>query len=365
LRPNFKIIMKKVFNLIFLLAITGIITSCNKNDDEEVTPIRDYAVQYATDLADIEDYLQSHYIESVTNNPGQPDDQDIKLTAIPDGGTQTSIWDQTTYPLSFINVEKHDITYKVYYLKLREGSGPTSKSPCNYDNILTAYTGLTLDDEVFESNNFPQQYFNLGSVIAGWSELFPKFKTGSYQSNTNGTVSYYDFGSGVFFIPSGLAYYNNSRTNIPAYSSLVFNVKLYEVQRVDHDSDGIFSYQEDVNGDGYLRDNDTTYEDDTDHDGTPNFLDVDDDGDNYLTKNEIKYVINGITYYYPYDGALVDDPATPQNETYGVPRAFTGPLLNPSLPESETNKRQPLPEDYTDPTRLRRHLDANCKPPYQ
>ncbi|HLP63830.1 FKBP-type peptidyl-prolyl cis-trans isomerase [Flavobacterium sp.] len=357
--------MKKVFNLLFLFSMAGIIVSCNKNDDDEPTPLRDYAEQYATDLADIEEYLQTHYIESVTNNPGQPDDQDIKLTLIPSGGSQTSIWDQTTYPLSFINVESNDITYKVYYLKMREGTGSNSKTPTNYDSVLAAYKGNLLDDTVFETNNYPTSYFNLGGVIKGWSELFPKFKTGSYQVNGDGTLSYYDFGSGVFFIPSGLAYYNSTRASIPAYSPLIFSVKLYEVQRVDHDSDGIFSYQEDVNGDGYLRDNDTTYEDDTDQDGTPNFLDRDDDGDNYLTKNELKYIINGITYYYPYDGALVDDPVTPQNETYGIPRAFTGPLLNPSLPESETNKRQPLPEDYTDSNRLRRHLDANCKPPYQ
>lgn len=279
--------MKKVFNLIFLFSVSIFISSCNKEDDEP-TPIRDYAEQYATDLADIEEYLQTHYIESVTNNPGQPDDQNIKLTLIPSGGTQTSIWDQTTYPLSFINVERHNITYKVYYLKMREGSGATSKSPCNYDNVLTAYNGFTLDDNVFETNYYPQQYFNLASVIIGWSELFPKFKTGSYQANSDGTISYTDFGSGVFFIPSGLAYFNTVRSGIPAYSPLIFSVKLYEIQRIDHDLDGIFSFQEDINGDGYLRDNDTTHEDDTDQDGLPDFLDVDDDGDTYLTKFELK-----------------------------------------------------------------------------
>lgn len=299
MRANFKIIMKKVFNLIFLLALTGFVVSCNKDDDETTVVLRDYTEQYATDLEDIEEYLQTHYIESVTNNPGQPDDQNIKLTLIPTGGTQTSIWNQTTYPLSFVNVKLHDITYKVYYLKVREGSGPNSKSPCNYDNVLTAYEGQLLDGSIFETNNIAQDYFNLASVIRGWSELFPKFKTGSYTSNPDGTLSYADFGAGVFFIPSGLAYYNTVREGIPSYSPLIFTVKLYEVQRIDHDGDGIFSFQEDVNGDGYLRDDDTTYEDDTDHDGTPDFLDVDDDGDNVLTKTERK--IGNTNEYYEFD----------------------------------------------------------------
>lgn len=340
MRANFKIIMKKVFNLIYVFSLTGILLSCNRDDDEEATPIRDYAEQYATDLADIEEYLQTHYIESVTNNPGQPDDQDVKLTLIPTGGTQTSIWDQTTYPLSFIEVDRNDITYKVYYLKLREGSGPDSKSPTNYDNVLTSYKGELLNGNVFDTNNNnPQDYFYLGNVIAGWSEMFPKFKTGSYTANGDGTISYFDFGAGVFFIPSGLAYYNSATSSIPSYSPLIFSVKLYEVQRIDHDGDGIFSYQEDVNGDGYLRDNDTTYEDDTDQDGNPNFLDVDDDGDTFLTKKETEYMINGVKYYYPYQGALVDDPLTPQNETLGIPNCSG---------------------DYTTSNRVRKHLDSSC-----
>ncbi len=339
MRPNFRIIMKKVFNLFFWISLLQISISCDNSDDAEVTPPRDYAEQYEADLTAIEEYLHSHYIESVTNNPGQPDDQNVKISAITDSGTQTSIWDQTVYPLNFINVESNDITYKVYYLTIRQGTGTNSKSPCNYDSVLAAYKGNLLDDTVFEENYYPSQYLNLNSVIKGWSELFPKLKTGNYQSNPDGTISYFDFGAAVFFIPSGLGYYNVSRTNIPAYSPLVFSVKLFEIQRIDHDQDGIFSYLEDINGDGYLRDNETTYEDDTDQDGTPNFLDVDDDGDTFLTKKETEYIINEVKYYYPFNGAAVDDPATPQNETLGIP-SCSG--------------------DFTTSNRVRKHLDASC-----
>ena len=277
--------MKKLFNLILLSSVALLICSCGEDDVEDV-PLRDFSEQYAKDIADIETYLQTHYIENVVNNPGQTNDQNITITKIPDAGTQTSVWNQTLYPLNFVNVSQNGITYKVYYFKTREGSGSTSKAPCNYDNVLVAYKGNLLDSSVFETNDLPQDFFNLNGVIKGWSEVFPKFKSGNYVGNSNGTISFFDFGAGAIFIPSGLGYFNQPRTNIPSYSPLVFTVKLLEVVRIDHDGDGIFSYLEDGNADGYLRLDDPL--DDTDGDGTPDFLDVDDDADGFLTKAELK-----------------------------------------------------------------------------
>ena len=49
----------------------------------------------------------------------------------------------------------------------------------------------------------------------------------------------------------------------------------------DDDNDGIPAEFEDLNGNGDLLD------DDSDNDGIPNFLDVDDDGDNVLTRDEL------------------------------------------------------------------------------
>jgi FKBP-type peptidyl-prolyl cis-trans isomerase FkpA len=369
LRPNFINIMKKVFNLILLATLSVFVFSCNKNDDDEITPVRDYAEQYATDIETIKDFLKTHSI-TVVNNPGFIDDQDISFTEVSELSA-SSIWgsDDATHKPELLEwpVEKDGFTYIIYYLQLRQGTGTNSKSPCNYDNVLTAYKGFLIDEDVtnFQTNANPQDFFNLGTTIRGWSEILPKFKTGSYVPNANGTLAYTDFGAGVIFVPSGLAYFNGAPTNIPSYSPLIFGFKLLEIQRIDHDGDGIYSYQEDINGDGYLRDNDTTHEDDTDQDGKPDFVDDEDDGDSFLTRYETEYLIGGAKYYYPYDGDLVDNPLTAQDETKGIPRAFTGPLANPSLPESSTNRRQPLPEDYTATNRLRRHLDVNCKPPYQ
>ncbi|WP_333875646.1 FKBP-type peptidyl-prolyl cis-trans isomerase [Flavobacterium sp.] len=305
--------MSNFFKAIVVVFSALTIVSCNKNDDNSV-PLRDYAEQYQKDIALIEEFLQTHYMD-VIDHPGFPDDQNVIFTKIPDGGTQTPIWNDPNLVTDF-TVDLHDITYKLYYIKLREGSGPNSKSPCNVDKVLTSYNGKYLYEKTetvngastqvltlkqFEESINPQSFFSLTGVIRGWSEVFPKFKTGSYSSNPDGTLSFTDFGAGVMFLPSGLGYYANSTGSIPAYSPLVFSFKLYEIERVDHDSDGIYSYQEDINGDGYVRvlEEGVANPDDTDGDGKPDFLDIDDDGDFFTTKSEIENPLTGDPY--PFD----------------------------------------------------------------
>ncbi len=345
MRTNLIVIMRNVFKIVLFFVFISLVASCNTNDDPEPTPLRDYAEQYAADLATIQTFLKTHSY-SVINNPGGNDDQNVTFTVVPELDP-TSIWgtNATTHNANVLElpVEKDGFTYIIYYLQLRQGSGPNSKSPCNLDGVLAAYKGQLMDDEmtVFDSNFFPQSYFSLSGVIRGWSEVFPKFKTGSYVGNVDGSITYSNFGAGVMFLPSGLAYFGSGTAGISPYSPLIFSFKLYEVQRIDNDFDGIPSYLED-NGDGYIRDNDTTFEDDTDQDGIPDAFDVDDDGDNVMTKDEIKYTLLGNTYSYPFNGALVDDPVTPQDETKGIPNCGSSP-------------------DYTTPTRLRKHLDPSCQ----
>jgi len=324
--------MNNFFKIIFLFTLGLIVVSCSKDNNNNVAPLRDYAEQYTKDIANIETYMQTHYME-VTNNPGATDDQNVTFTLIPEGGTQTSIWDQTTYPIltRYVSVNQNDvdITYKIYYIQLRQGTGANSKSPSNVDRVLTSYRGeyifssteqvngvdvTTIKSDEFEESINPQNYFNLTSVIRGWSEIFPQFKTGTYSGNLDGSTSYFDFGAGIMFIPSGIAYFGSATGGILSYSPLIFSFKLYEIQRIDHDGDGIFSYQEDlatstVNSDGtvtvtegvpdgyvYSLAKDIINHDDTDSDDIPDFLDVDDDGDFFTTKSEIKNPITGIAY---------------------------------------------------------------------
>jgi FKBP-type peptidyl-prolyl cis-trans isomerase FkpA len=372
------------FKYYFILLLAGIsLVSCNKSDDDDVVtvPLRDYTVQYKADNDSIIKFLKTNYIESVSA------DFDIKISKIPAGGTQISIYDQQTYPLQSRDVYSNDITYKVYYLSLRQGLG---SSPTNTDKIVASYTGSLLNGTVFDSsyglpgafNLFP--YANEGAVIEGWSEIFPKFKTGTSTTDpASGVISYQDYGAGVMFLPSGLAYYESGSGSIPAYTPIMFSFKLFDLQRMDNEysissstggrvflGDGVPDYLEDLNGDGYLYDfrDKTKYPnppaslvDDTDGDGIADFVDFDDDGDGFTTLFEITKPTGeaGVKKYYPWD-PTPDNPLTPntdETELRGIPRRPTGALADPTKAESSTNVKAYLPEDYTANPRLRIHLD--------
>lgn len=327
--------MKSLIKIVLVLGLFIGVYSCQPDDSTTITPARPYDEVYEEDILKIEEFLDTHYVTV-------DGDFNTVFTKIPDGGSQTPVSDMPE--LEFKEVDLHDITYKVYYLKLREGTG---ESPTRVDSTLVAYKGNTIykgtvdgvtvyDQSVFEENVNPI-WFNLDGVIKGWAEIIPRFKMGTYSSNPDGTISFQDFGVGVVFIPSGLAYFNSSRPGIQAYSNLVFNFKLHNLRRMDHDRDGILSMHEY----GPNFDEDPI---DTDSDGRPDYLDVDDDADGVLTKTERSFTyLDGLetkTAYYPYSGALVDDPATPYDDTRGIP-SCSG--------------------DFTTPTRLRRHLDPTCR----
>lgn len=370
------------FKYYFVLLLAGIaMVSCNKDhDDPETVPLRDYKEQYKADKDSIETYLKTHYIEEVTAN------YDIKITKIPAGGTQVSIWDQKVYPLQTRKVYNHDVNYDVYYLSLREGTG---LAPTNTDRISASYEGTLLNGKVFDSSYGVARSFELymhaaSSVIDGWGEIFPKFKTGTSTTGADGSITYDNYGAGVMFLPSGLAYYGGGVGDIPSYSCLVFSFKLFNLQRLDHDFDGVFDVDEDINKDGYLYDvRDTSrfptppagFTDDTDGDGIADFVDTDDDGDGFSTYYELTKpagqvgIVNGFNYgistYYPWD-PVVDNPNTPntdETEPRGIPRRPTGALTDPSQPESISNPKKFVDEDYTAAGRLRIHLDKTY--PYQ
>jgi hypothetical protein len=308
------------FKFYFILLIATVsLFSCSKDETVTYEPPREYSVQYEADIKVIEEYLNTYYLDMDLSDPNFAD-KDVVITKIPVGGTQPTLMsylNATTFPkLLTRTVNLHDVPYKLYYLVLREGVG---SSPCNVDGVLTSYRGDYLESIAatttttalisatkFDEMKFPQSFFDLPGTITGWGETFPKFKTGTYTSNSDGTITYKDFGAGVMFIPSGLAYYNSGSGSIPSYAPLVFSFKLYEIKRLDYDRndgssflspDGIPSYLEDIDGDGYVYDfrntiryptTPTTNPDDTDKDGIPDFLDVDDDGDNFTTMLELK-----------------------------------------------------------------------------
>ena len=324
------------FNFIVFCCLFGLF-SCHKADDVTPVPIHDYTAQYATDIATIENFLKNHYIETPFS-----DTQDVKISPITPPNSQTPLWDSPM--LHFKEVIKNNITYKIYYLQFREGVG---EAPSKVDYVLASYDGYAINYESdvtvntrFEYVPFPQNYFALDQTISGWPEIFSLFKEGTSDAASGpNPIQYHDYGAGVMFLPSALAYYNVPQLNIPSYSVLMFSFKLFDVTRADQDGDGILSIDEDLNHDGDFTN------DDTDGDGIPNYLDRDDDGDGYLTKEETKHIITNPTtlvdaiYHYPYNGAAVDDPLTPVDETQGVPNCAG---------------------NFIDPTRLRKYLDPTC-----
>lgn len=298
------------FRLYFILLFTSIILfSCNKDDGPSITPPREFSEQYAADIDSIEQYLKTHHLVKV-----EVDGRiDVIIDSIPENNTEglISIWDNTEFPLKF-KIVKNDsritnlvdgrvndsVDYKMYYLILNQGGG---KPATTTDSTFVSYRGWNLENKQFDINNtpfwatFPKITSNEVSLISGFRQftaLLNAAESITIPPDGDGTIIYNNYGAGVVFIPSGLGYYNSSTSGISAYSPLVFTVRLHAVRERDHDRDGVHTKYEDLNGDK------DPYNDDTDGDSIPDFLDLDDDGDAFLTKSEIKNPAGGT---YPYE----------------------------------------------------------------
>jgi FKBP-type peptidyl-prolyl cis-trans isomerase FkpA len=239
-----------------LLIISTVLISCSKDNDKEIF---DASAQALKDDTALIEYLQTHYLKD-----------DGAIWTITNG--ETPLLGQ----VNNMDVVKDDISYKLYYYTKNEG---TTISPKRPDSILTKYSGMTLDSIVFDSSA-SIQWFSLTNLIDGWSYGFTKFKGGNKVLNFDESFYYENYGEGYLFIPSGLAYGNRAQSIIPQNSPLVFKIELHDVNFADHDNDGILSSNEDLDGDGNVKN------DDTDGDLIPNYLDADDDGDGILTKDE-------------------------------------------------------------------------------
>lgn len=265
--------MKRCLMALSLLSL-AFLGSCKKDDDTSLAPPRDYGEQYVTDKADLENYLNTHYIVSVD------EDFTIVIDSITEDNPQTSIWDQTEYPLMTKVVTFEEVDHTLYYLVLNEGVG---ENPTKYDQVKVAYRGWRLDDVQFDYNPYPENFNSLFGLITGWQEIIPLFKTGVYNDipGDPNPANFTDYGAGVMFLPSAFGYYDSAQVNIPSYSPLVFSFKLYDMNIFDSDGDGIPNRYEIDPEDGDI----LTY--DTDGDGYPNYLDADDDNDGYPTRDEI------------------------------------------------------------------------------
>ncbi|MEL0457047.1 peptidylprolyl isomerase [Flavobacteriaceae bacterium SZ-1-7] len=282
------------FCLLFIGLILGFV-SCKKEDDGfDVVEIevRDRDEQQAADMDSLDKYLKAHYYnKSAFVGNSNPKIADLIITKITDEVISS---DADSLLINAVGQPKttvyEDTDYEYFILTLNQGGGT---APTFADDIRFIYEGFTLDDAVFDSALLPvvsdlAPGIPNKSLISGWGKAMPFFNTSeSYIIKNDGTVDYVNPGVGVLFLPSGLAYFYQSRTGIPAYSPICFKFELYQTFQNDHDGDGIPSYLEDLNKNGELLSADfTTADDDTDGDSLPNYLDDDDDGDGVPTIDE-------------------------------------------------------------------------------
>ena len=267
--------MKK--KLFFLFTILLFFIQCDKDDDS--TPsytIRDYSEQVILDHELLEIYLKTHtYNYEDFNNES---DVKIKLDTITENSSRLSLFDQANIKTVDVTDTDGEVTsHNLYYIIAREGS---NINPSVADSVYVAYNGILTDGSSFDSRRFPI-WVDLANTIEGFREGVSELRTGKYIENSNGTIQYNSFGVGLFFMPSGIGYFENVSGGVPEYSPLIFAVKLMTHADTDHDNDGILSIFEDIDGDN------RPFGDDTDGDNLWNMYDVDDDGDGVLTVNEI------------------------------------------------------------------------------
>ncbi len=282
--------MKKIIPL--LLVVLSIAFGCKKDDDTSdinFIPARDRGEEAPLSTAIIEEYLQTHFYnyEEFQNPPADFDFQ-IKFDTIAgDNADKIALITQVSSKTVKDRVNT-DVSYKLYYLDVLEGAGEKPNFP-DFATINYQGTYINLEEggrpytKLFDASSVPVK-FDMTSIVNGLQDALIEFKTSSgFITNPDGTVSFEDFGAGAVFMQAGLGYYVNPppTSDIPLYSQLIFTFQLYETEIGDQDGDGVPSFMEDVNNNGFEED------DDTDGDGAPNFDDADDDGDGRPTSEEI------------------------------------------------------------------------------
>ena len=259
------------FKHLLCTAIVGTLLYACGSDSNSPVDNFDHEAQAIIDNDSLVAFLKNNYYNEVLDS--------VK----PITNNETSLFDDVK--LVTKEVTENDINYKLYYYVNRVGTPDEDKGfPTVMDSVYAKYRGQRIVRKDSLSPDFDKNtaWFSLNQVIKGWTYSFVHFKGGNNVTN-DGPINYENGGKGILFIPSGLAYANRGTGNIAPNSLLMFYIELWDlVPDTDDDQDGVASINEDPDGDGNPRN------DDTDKDNVPNYLDTDDDGDGVLSKDEDK-----------------------------------------------------------------------------
>ena len=270
---------------IFAISTIGLLfaISCKKNENSNVTPPRDVTEVRNENNQSIETFLKTHtYTFSATTTISET------VTFATTSNTTASIFNDSK--LKRLELDVYDanntlVRHTLYYLILQEGTGTTTTIA---DSVYVNYKGQLLDLSVFDetttqsTSNWMDLIGNIvtnkpSGTIRGFREGVAQLRASAtgLTNNSDGTLNApTDGGVGVFFIPSGLGYFNNRQAKIPAYSPLIFTVRLIATRRADHDHDGKPSIDEIVRNEyGVITYPDCDANKDTSY--LPDYLDAD------------------------------------------------------------------------------------------
>ncbi len=290
--------------LVLAGTVITLIFSCSSDDnlDVEVVPPRELAEVAVEDDAAIREYLETHFYnyEDFENPPAGFDFKIVFDTIAGNNSDKIALINQVGSAQITVTNDEFDLSteesvnHTYYYLVAREGM---NESPSIADSALVRYKGSLLTGFDFDGTFTNPVWFDLAQIQApqqgarGFTEAMPNFKAGgNVIDNGDGTVSVEEYGVGAMFLPSGLGFFNLIQPEIPAYSPLIFTIDLFTFEQTDHDGDGIPSILEDVNGDGYLYNDNTDEEQERESNSLArfsDFLDRDDDNDGTPTRDEI------------------------------------------------------------------------------
>jgi FKBP-type peptidyl-prolyl cis-trans isomerase FklB len=118
------------------------------------------------------------------------------------------------------NAKKSGVTTTSTGLQFKINVEGTGIAPDKNDKVTVHYHGTTIDGVVFDSSvdRGKPATFGLNQVIPGWTEGLQLMTEGSKYT---------------FYIPQGLAYGSRAQGKIEAFSTLIFEVELIKVEKID------------------------------------------------------------------------------------------------------------------------------------